>query len=386
MKLKKLLCMLLVLVMAAGMLSSCSKKKDDDKEPDPPDEAVVLKDVPVMRDEKYDAVYIDITIDDFNEMGFAFGDSCDIVFSNGVEFRDVPYYNGYYVRTGLPVMVGYPGYPHVAVTLNSEGLWTSSGLKDGDTATVTLKQAGKYSAVQEALGQSYSNDRNTYPSDIAFANFRQLTGGSLRKDFLYRGASPSDNSKNRAPYANALIEANGVQFVLDLADTAEDFEGYMDKDGFTSDYTASLYKEGKVAVLGMSANYGSDAYKQKLASGLRQYISFGGPIYIHCTEGKDRTGFVCMLLEALSGASYDDMCADYMTTYVNYYGVTENGTPEKYAAIVDLYFDAFMSYLHGTEDINTLKNADYTDDAREYLISGGMTGEEVDRLLGIIAG
>ena len=42
-----------------------------------------------------------------------------------------------------------------------------------------------------------------------------------------------------------------------------------------------------------------------------------GPCYIHCTEGKDRTGFVCLLLEALCGANYGELRDDYMTTYAN---------------------------------------------------------------------
>ena len=338
----------------------------------------------VTRDEKYDAVYLEVTIDDFLEKGFAFGDSCDIKFSNGLEFKDIPFFNGYYVRTGLPLIVGYPGYPYVAVTRNNEGLWTAAGLKEGDRATVTLHERGKYSAVQEALGQSYSNDRAEYTDDVQFANFRELSGGALKPGFLYRGASPCNNEKNRAPYANAFVEEKGVRFILDLADSKEDFEGYMAGEGFTSDYTAGLYQEGKIALLDMGSSYGSDAYKQKLAGGLREMIAAEGPVYIHCTEGKDRTGFVCMLLECLAGASYSEMLSDYMKTYENYYGVSETGTPEKYAAIADLYFDAFAAYLHGTEDIAVLRSADYTEDARAYLRDAGMTAEEIGALEAMI--
>lgn len=61
-----------------------------------------------------------------------------------------------------------------------------------------------------------------------------------------------------------------------------------------------------------------------------------GPVYIHCTEGKERTGFVCVLLEALAGASYDEI------------GPTEN--------------------------------VNYSDDAARYLIVGGMTEKEVQQL------
>ncbi len=50
-----------------------------------------------------------------------------------------------------------------------------------------------------------------------------------------------------------------------------------------------------------------------------------GPYYIHCLEGKDRTGYVCMVIEALCGASYEELVEDYFITYHNYYGI-EKGT------------------------------------------------------------
>ena len=340
----------------------------------------------VMQDDKYDAVFLNISIADFLSAGFAFGDSCDIVFSNGLTFTDLPFYNGYYVRTGAPLIVGYPGYKYVAVTCNNQGLWTKSGLKDGDNAVVTLREAGKYADVQEALSQTYSNDRNEYPDDETFVNFRALRGGRLKQDFLYRGASPVDSQKNRAAYADALIAGKEVGFILDLADSQTDMEGYLARLGFSSDYARGLYENGKIALLGMSSNYGSDAYKQKLASGLVQMLGAEGRIYIHCLEGKDRTGFVCLLLEALAGASYDEMLSDYMKTYENYYGVTKESAKEKYDAIADLYFNAFVSYLHGTEDIETLKTAVYEQDAEQYLADAGMTEEEIRSLKTLITG
>lgn len=39
---------------------------------------------------------------------------------------------------------------------------------------------------------------------------------------------------------------------------------------------------------------------------------------------------------------------DYMMTYENYYGITKQDNPEKYDAVVSVYFDAFAAFLHGT--------------------------------------
>ena len=145
-----------------------------------------------------------------------------------------------------------------------------------------------------------------------------------------------------------------------------------------------LYRDHRIVLLNMTSFYTSEEYKQKVAAGMRAMLNSDGPVYIHCMEGKDRTGFVCFLLEALAGASYDEMCSDYMKTYENYYGVTGNETPEKYRAIVDVYFDPFAVCLHRTENIEELKTADYVQDAENYLIAGGMTQPEIEQLKALI--
>ena len=160
-----------------------------------------------MRDTSFGGVYLDITIDQFNELGFAYGDSIDVVFSNGYELREIPYYNGYYVRVGEPLVVGYPGYPHVEVVVNyGDPLWDTAGLSEGDTATVTLVKAGAYLTTQESFDIAYTSDRADYASDEQFANFRPLSGGTLKPGAAYRSASPVDNEYGRVPYVESLME------------------------------------------------------------------------------------------------------------------------------------------------------------------------------------
>lgn len=338
----------------------------------------------VSKDEKFGSALLSLSQEEFEALGFALGDGCSVEFGNGFTLPDVPYFNGYYVRNGEPVIVAYPGDPCVRITLNNVGIWDAAGLSEGDSVTITQVEPGKYSAIQEALGQIYSFDRNDYPSDEAFANFRSFSAGALKEDFLYRGASPVDNSRCRAPYVDALLEQNSVAFVIDLADSEEDMAGYIAAPDFSSAYTKDLYDNGAVVLLDMGSGYTGQAYKEKVAQGLRAALDSEGPIYIHCMEGKDRTGFVCLLLEALAGATYDEMKADYMATYENYYQVTKTDTPEKYDAIVDLYFVPFMEFLHQTEDVSILETADYREDAAFYLKDGGLTEDEIAALLTLI--
>lgn len=340
----------------------------------------------VTEDEKFGAALLNMGQEEFEALGFALGDSCKVVFQNGYELSDVPYYNGYYVKNGAPVIVAYPGDPFIRITLNNEGIWSKAGLSNGDSVTLTLSEAGRYSAIQEVFGQIYSFDRNEYPSDEAFCNFRALSGGALKENVLFRGASPVDNSRGRAAYTDGLLKNCGAAFIIDLADSEEDMLKYIASEDFCSEYSRKLYENGADVLLDMGSAYTGAAYKEKVALGLRAAAQRGeSPIYVHCMEGKDRTGFVCVLLEALAGASYDEMLRDYMKTYDNYYHVSEKETPEKYEAIADLYFVPFMEFLHGSTELSELKAADYRDDARAYLLSGGMSGGEIDSLLALIA-
>lgn len=339
----------------------------------------------ISKDPKFDSVVLNLTADDFTDAGFEFGDSCDLVFSNGTTLTDVPYYNGYYVKTGDPVVVAYPKSEYVIIARNNRDFWSTEAFTDEMTVEITINTKGKYLATFEALGQDYSIDRTDYDSDEQFANFRAMTGGDLKENFLYRGASPVDNSRKRASYANSLLEKVGIVCVIDLADSQQEMQSYIDSDDFTSEYTKNLYEQGRDILLSMGANYDSESYKQSLGEGIRHLLTYGGPAYIHCMEGKDRTGFVCLLLEALVNASYDEMCDDYMKTYANYYKITKEETPEKYDAVVALYFDSFMEYLYGTDDLDVLKSANYSQSAKDYLTSCGLSQQEIEQLIELIS-
>jgi len=104
-------------------------------------------------------------------------------------------------------------------------------------------------------------------------------------------------------------------------------------------------------------------------------VEHDGPYLVHCTEGKDRTGFISALLEALMGATKDEIVVDYMESYINYYGV-EPGT-EKYNLIAQDVLD-MLKVITGTGD---LEKADLQTGARNYLIQGGMKPEQIEKLM-----
>ncbi len=375
-KISTFVCVILVFSTLASVLFACDKTKSP-----------TLSEAKISKDTKFGAAIIDISIEDFNNLGFALGDSCDISFSNGYKLSDVPYFNGYYVKNGEPVIVAYPSNTNVLVTLNNVGIWNTAALSDDCTVSISLNTSKKHLATQQALGQSYSLLRSDYSSDDEFSNFRALSGGNLKENFIYRGASPVDNSRNRAPYTDALLKKIAVDCVVDLADSESDMAAYLADENFGSEYTKSLYENGNIILLSMGSGYASQSYKESVVKGFEFMLKHkdAASFYIHCMEGKDRTGFVCALIEALAGATYDEMCADYMKTYQNYYKISKDKTPEKYNAIVALYFDSFMECLYNSSDIEVLKSANYTLAATQYLLDGGMSEQSVAAFKALIS-
>ena len=347
----------------------------------PEEETVVsLADCGIIEDEEFGAVYIDTSIEDFNALGFEYGDSVDVVFSNGYELRDLPYYNGYYSRTDEPLLVGYPGSKHVkAAITNGDGLWEIAGLKDSDTVTVTLVEKGKYQEIQNARDIHYVDDRDAFENDAVFANFRGVEAGDIKADTLFRSASPCDNKHNRATYVDALMGEAGVALILDLADSEEMLAEYPEAEGFDCPNFLKLYEAKKVVAVGLKMNFGSEEFRDKLGEALITMSEQPGPYLVHCTEGKDRTGFVCMLLEALCGASYDEIVEDYMITYDNYYGITRTSDPDRYRVIVAEVLDPMLQAMVG-DDGADLATADLKSAAEAYLKDAGMTDDQITAL------
>ena len=266
-----------------------------------------VSDLAVLHEPEFGGIYLDITIDDFNAHGFAYGDSVSVTFSNGYTLTDLPYYNGYYTKTGEPLVVAYPGYPHVKVCINNgDDLWEIADIEETATATVSLHARSTYRAIQDARDIHYTDERSDYDSDEIFANFRTVSAGAMKENVVFRAASPCDNQHNRATYVDALIKKARVRCIINLADNEEKINGYLAQETFACAYFRSLYAQGQVLPLAMNMNFTSAEFRRKAAKGLTAMAENDGPFLIHCTEGKDRTGFMCMLVEALCGASYQE--------------------------------------------------------------------------------
>ena len=367
---KKILFPLLLTPLAFGAIA-CKKneqKKEEQKE-------VILADYSIHRDDEFGGAFIDISIADFNNIGFKFGDSLKLSFSNGVNYEDIGYYSGYYVPAGKELVVGYPGYDYIKFCINyGADVYTENNFNSDTKVTITVNEEQKYKDVEETLNITYSDKRSDYATNEEFANFRDVQVGNIKPGRLYRGASPIDNRRNRAVIVDSLLEANHIAYDIDLADKRETVDDFYKK-ATPSPYFKELDKNDQLVLLGMGAAYTSAEFSQKMKTMFDAIIAHDGPFYVHCLEGKDRTGYVCMVLEAMCGATYEELVDDYFVTYMNYYKI-EKGTT-KYNVIKEMHIDEMIRYVFDFPAQQNLLLANYSNAAYNYLRALGLTNEDM---------
>ena len=364
--------------LAITTLVGCKSKPQEDKR-------FVLENCSIHHDDEFGGAYIDISISDFNNKGFSFGDSVNLKFTTGedvIEIKDIGYYSGYYVPAGQELVVGYKGYDYIKYCINyGEDIYHSNHFNESTRVTISINEIGKYKTIEETLSISYSDIREEYDSDEQFANFREVVTGNIRPGILFRGASPIDNSRKRASIVDTLLESNSIAYNIDLADKYENI--YTQDKYVIGDYMTSLINENNALFLGMAAAYKAEDFSNKMKTMFLSILNNDGPYYIHCLEGKDRTGYVLMVIEALCGATYQELIDDYFITYQNYYNI-ELGS-EKYEVIKELHIDEMIRYVFSFNETTDLLGAGYYSRARAYLENIGLTNDQIDALQDIFS-
>lgn len=337
---------------------------------------------------KYGNVELDYTCEAFLALGYQYGDVVTVSFLG--QALDIPFCSNYSdVDSGSPALFARDGDLNLVVAINMGDFATTYGIAAKTTFedktfvwdyaegvegpvqfTIDLKEAGAYLDEYEMHRLTRTNERADYAdlSDEEFANFRMVTTTGMGEGKLYRSSSPINPELARNQIADASIQAAGVTTIMNLADSADAaqaYEGYAD-----TYYSTTQYIALNMGVDVLDADFGA-----KLAEGLRFFIANPGVYMVHCTEGKDRAGFVSAILECLMGATYDEVCADYMITYTNYYGVKADEV--RYETILNSNIVKTLTKAFGVED---LKTADLSACAEAYLTGIGLTTEEIAAL------
>ena len=387
---KRYLLIISLIILALCFTVSCATKVTTE----PVVEEVKALESSVSDIQKYGNLVLSITKSDMDSIGAEYGDVFTISF--GDQVLQAPYCTSYsdvdlgnlVLRNDGDVMIlainmgDFASTYGIATKVTNpdktyEWVFEEGKKLEDITLSLVLSGKGEYRDQYLIHQLSRTNDRNDYSSDAVFANFRGIKGGNLGSGALYRSSSPVNNEIGRAMYADKLAEENKINTVMNLADSSDAVEGYFKEEGFASPYYKSLYERGQVIALNMGVSFKTREFQLALVEGLTFLSLNEGPYLVHCNEGKDRAGFTSALLSALMGLSYEEIAADYMTSYENYYHV-EKGT-EQYEAVKRSNIDSMLSFIAGVEADN-LSSVDLSAKAEEFLLAIGMEKANIDTL------
>lgn len=196
------------------------------------------------------------------------------------------------------------------------------------------------------------DNRADFSTDEAFANFRGLILGNQISANFYRSASSTNNKYGRAKTVQEIMQRNQINTVIDFSN--------------------------------LQCRCQSDRFGYAVAKSLRKLQSKQLPCIIQCDAGKKRTGFVCIILEALSGTSYDNIIQDYLESYRNNNGLDTSSDPATTQKIIQQNINPHIEHivnLTSTEfaaadlNVTVLQTA-----ATKYLLHYGMTLTEIANL------
>lgn len=185
-------------------------------------------------------------------------------------------------------------------------------------------------------------------------------GRRMKRGIVYRGA---DLTRVTEAGIDKMVRVYGIKTELDLRERTNRGPSPLGKD------------INYVAVSAPWYNWTFDeTYKEDLVKELRVFADAENyPIFFHCSLGRDRTGTLAFLLEALCGMSVEDINKDYEVSFFSDTGgYNDNNAP---SAVMNSFI-ALRQSVQKYAKKESLSNA-----ARAFLLSVGMTDAELDAIV-----
>ncbi len=344
---------LIFCVMATAVLVSCG---DRGGETSAPEISGLIAEV-----NSYGQAVPDFTPQDMKDKGFDYADLLHVRIGDDIDLDNIPFLTSFNEAGCFePTYVDYNalGTDYGFGLLNAD-FHLFIGGKVGDKVTITLAKKGGYKEKYELLKSTYPVERRPGETAWQYANFRMVSTTGMGPGVLYRSSNPLNCAKNEGRYlvADSLAREVGINTEIDLADTQSAIEKYMATEGYASTYCPQLYKDGNTLACGLSANVFGDVFKGKMAEMAMFMLAHRPPYLIHCNEGKDRCGFVAMLLEAFMGANVSELRDDYMETMINFYRVSP--ASESYLMRQSMAIDRMIWVMCHEDALDDLKTVDW---------------------------
>ncbi len=246
----------------------------------------------------------------------------------------------------------------------------------------------------------YPTECESYENPIQFANARGFDCQNCKENVIFAGASPWYEWNGRAFVASEVGRELGVGYEVNLECDKDGWNYYNKKHiDFTNiaksrkdAHFLKLRANGDYIAIAMPGERDDVDYGKSIVVALKGMINYwrkngqNKPIYIHCTEGRFRTGDLLSILYLLAGEDIESVREKFLKSASNYFG-KEATQREGYDVGA---FDVFVKSVgkFGVSDEGALFNAETVNDridiVKKYLISNGMKESEIKELISFI--
>jgi protein-tyrosine phosphatase len=208
------------------------------------------------------------------------------------------------------------------------------------------------------------SDRTRHLNLAGASNFRDLGGYPARdgRSTRWRRLFRSNHLAHLTDDDIALLRELGLKSAFDLRGAEERLPTMCRHDGVTvhslpiEPVTMAVLRERLAAGRGLSAEDTAEIMRESYRNYVRHntasyktlfthLLADSAPLVIHCTAGKDRTGFACALILKSLGVADDLVVEDYLLTN-RYFRRTEAGVssdlPEEVRAVLGSVEASFL--------------------------------------------
>ncbi len=162
-----------------------------------------------------------------------------------------------------------------------------------DNTTSTFRTTG----TRRMIKVSNTFDANHARNCRDLGGIKTADGKTLNYGLIFRGSNMDNlNSTEKAVLKDEL----GIKLDVDLRGESKNPLGV--------NISHQYYADGDAIAV---RNAETDAKIGKTLTDILTYVSNNKPVYIHCSYGADRTGYICMILESLLGVQLKDSDIDY---------------------------------------------------------------------------
>lgn len=297
----------------------------------------------------YNQPKLDVKADVLFDAGLPLGSEFDIYVNDAV-YSDAIFMKGYNGLLMFDIFVNVENDGFISIGCMGKLITADKGTE----VTITHTGSSERYDSTPLYNAGYTDVRSDYPSDAAFANFYEVTGGDLKSETLYRSFSPlyDPAKQSRSTYVNELAEQADIQFEIALSYTNKTVQEAVEKlDG----YCLTLCENGNYLAPGM--NYLFFEKKDTTKAVLMGILDNDGAYLVHCNVGRDRTGYTILLLQALCNCTPEEMQACEARAFVNLYNI-EVGSKE-YDAIVHSTYDRNMYLIANYDQIPNIFSIDW---------------------------